>query len=123
MRVSDCMIGGVRCIDPDETLEQAARAMAEIKADTLPVGKNDRLVGMITVRDIAIHCIVQVRPSDTKVGDVMSSEFLFCFDDDDAEGVFNKMAEARLRCIPVLNREKGLVGMISISDLTRARTR
>lgn len=123
MWVSDCMTGAARFIDREETLEQVARMMVEIKVDALPVGENDRLVGIITDRDIAIHCIVQGHPSDTKVGDVMSSEFLCCFDDDDAEGMLDKMAEARLHCIPVLNRGNELVGMISISDLARARTR
>jgi CBS domain-containing protein len=117
------MIRGARFIDPEVTLEQAARVMTEIKADALPVGENDRPVGIITDRDIAIHCVVQGHPSDTKIGDVMSPAFFCCFDDDDTETVLGKMAETRLRCVPVLNREKRLVGMISISDLARARTR
>ncbi len=117
MRVGDCTIRSTRFIDPDETLEQAARTMTEINADVLPVGENGHLVGVITDRDIAISCVVQARPSDTKVRDVMSSEVLSCFDDDDVEDVLNRMAEARHHAVPVLNGDEGLVGMISICDL------
>jgi CBS domain-containing protein len=117
MQVSKCMTRDVRIVDPDETLEQAARARAEIDSGILPVGENDRLVGMVTDRDIAIRGVGHGRSPDAKVREVMSAEVLYCFDDDDAEDVLNNMAETQVRRMPVLNRDKRLVGVVSISDL------
>lgn len=117
MKINECMTREVRIVDPDETLEEAALAMAEIDAGILPVGKDDRLVGMITDRDIAIRGVAQGRPPDAKVASVMSAEILYCFSDDDTEDVLNNMAEIQVRRLPVLDREKRLVGIVSISDL------
>jgi CBS domain-containing protein len=117
MRISECMTRDVRIVDPDETLEQAALAMAEIDAGILPVGRNDRLVGIITDRDIAIRGVAQGRGPSAKVGDVMSPEILYCFIDDDAGEVLDNLADIQVRRLPVLDREKRLVGIISISDL------
>jgi CBS domain-containing protein len=111
------MTRDVRIVDPDETLEQAALAMAEIDAGILPVGRNDRLVGMITDRDIAIRGVAQGRGPGAKVGDVMSPEVKYCFIDDDTENVLDDLAEIQVRRLPVLDRDKRLVGIISISDL------
>lgn len=117
MHVSECMTRDVRIVDPEETLVEAARAMAEIDAGILPVAQNDRLVGMVTDRDIAVRGVARGRAPDAKVRDVMTSEVLYCFDHDDAEDVLNNMAEIQVRRMPVLNRDKRLVGVISISDL------
>ena len=117
MRINECMTREVRIVDPDETLEQAARAMAEIDAGVLPVGENDRLIGIITDRDIAIRGAGKGRAPATKVRDVMSDEVLYCFQDDATEDVLNNMAEIQVRRLPVLDRDKRLVGIVSISDL------
>jgi CBS domain-containing protein len=117
MHISECMTRDVRIVDPDETLEEAALAMAEIDAGILPVGKDDRLVGMITDRDIAIRGVAQGRGPSAKVGEVMSPEILYCFIDDDAGEVLDNLADIQVRRLPVLDREKRLVGIISISDL------
>ncbi len=117
MLVGERMAAKVRIIHPDDTLEHAARAMAEMDADVLPVGENDRLVGMITDRDVAIRCIAQGLPPDTRVRDVMSTGVLYCFDDDDVEDVLDNMAETRMRCMAVLNRDKRLIGIITVGGL------
>ncbi len=117
MRISECMTRDVRIVDPDETLEQAALAMAEIDAGILPVGRNDRLVGIITDRDIAIRGVAHRREPGAKVGEVMSPQVKYCFIDDDIEDVLSNMADIQVRRLPVLDRDKRLVGIVSISDL------
>jgi CBS domain-containing protein len=117
MRIHECMTRDVRIVDPDESLAAAALAMAEIDAGILPVGKDDRLVGVITDRDIAIRGVAQGRGPDAKVGEVMSPEVKYCFLDDDAEDVLNNLAQIQVRRLPVLDHDKRLVGIVSIGDL------
>lgn len=83
MQVSECMTQDVRVANPAETLQQAARAMADIDAGFLPVGENDRLVGIITDRDIAIRAVGCGCAPDTRIRDVMSEEVKYCFEDDE----------------------------------------
>jgi CBS domain-containing protein len=116
MRVAECMSRDVRIASPDDTIQDAARAMAAIDAGVLPVGDDDRLVGMITDRDIAIRAVADGKGCDAKVRDVMSAEVRYCFDDDDSREVLQKMGEQQLRRMPVLNHDKRLVGIISLSD-------
>jgi CBS domain-containing protein len=117
MKVGDCMTRDVRLASPDETLREAARAMADLDAGVLPVSENDRLVGMITDRDIAIRAIAEGLGPDARVRDVMSKEIRYCFEDDDADDLLENMGEQQLRRMPVLNANKRLVGIISIGDL------
>jgi len=117
MRVNECMTRDVEIANPRETLRHAAQAMARIDAGALPVGENDRLVGMITDRDIAVRGVGKGRSPDATVGEVMSKEVKYCFEDDDADDVLRNMAELQVRRLPVLDREKRLVGIISLSDL------
>jgi len=117
MRVSECMTLQVRIANPDETLRDAAEMMAEADAGALPVGENDRLVGMITDRDIAIRGVAQGKGPETKVREVMSDEVLYCYEDETIEDVLRNMGDVRVRRLPVLNREKRLVGIISLGDL------
>lgn len=116
MRISECMTQDVRLVEPDETLEQAAQAMAEIDAGILPVGENGRLVGMVSDRDIAIRGVAQGRQPSAKVREVMSPEVCYCFIDDEAEDVLDNIAQIQVRRLPVLDRDKRLVGIVSISD-------
>ncbi|AJR26853.1 MULTISPECIES: CBS domain-containing protein [unclassified Sphingobium] len=117
MKVSECMTQDVRIVDPGETLQDAARTMAEIDAGFLPVGKNDRLVGIITDRDIAIRAVATGRSSNAKIGDVMSQEVRYCYADDTVEDILDNMAQQQLRRLPVVDRDKRLVGIVSITDL------
>ena len=118
MRVSECMSTDVKICAPDDTVQQAARTMREIDAGAIPVGENDRLVGMVTDRDIAIRAVADGRGPDTTVRDVMSKEIRFCFDDEDTEEVAEHMADLKIRRLPVLNRDKRLIGIISLGDLS-----
>ena len=119
MKVSKIMSRDVTLLNPDQTICVAASLMAEIDAGALPVGENDRLVGMITDRDIVIRAVAQGRSADTKVADVMSKEVLYCFDTDEIDDVARNMGKARVRRLPVVNRDKRLVGIVSLGDLAR----
>ena len=120
MKVRDIMTRDVRLLDPNQTIREAASLMAEVDAGALPVGENDRLVGMLTDRDIVIRAVAQGRPVDTKVGVVMSKEVLYCFDTDDLDDVSRNMGKAQVRRLPVVNADKRLVGIVSLGDLARS---
>jgi CBS domain-containing protein len=120
MRVSEAMTRDVYIADPDETIQQAAMAMAGIDAGALPVGEDDRLVGMITDRDIAIRGIAEGKGPNTKVRDVMTTEVRYCFDDQDIEDVTLNMGDIQVRRLPVVDRDKRLVGIVSLGDVAVA---
>ena len=119
MKVCDAMSRDVQVASPKQSIRDAAKMMAKIDAGVLPVGENDRLVGVITDRDIAIRAVAEGKAPTTKVGDVMSHEVLYCFDDQDLEDIAQNMAEMKVRRMPVVNRDKRLVGIISLGDLAR----
>jgi CBS domain-containing protein len=111
------MTRSVRVASPRQTIQEAARLMGEIDAGALPVGDDNRLVGMITDRDIALRAVGEGRGPDTQVGEVMSTDVKFCFDDEDTSHVCDNMGEQRLRRLPVVNRQKQLVGILSLGDI------
>ena len=117
MNVNSCMSTDVRVASPSESIREAARLMKEIDAGILPVGENDRIVGMITDRDIAVRAVAAGMGPDATVRDVMSQEVLYCYDDEGLDDVARQMRELQIRRMPVLNREKRLVGIISLGDL------
>src|SRR6185503_14358839 len=117
MKVSEAMTKDVRVASPDETIQQAARTMASLDAGVLPVGEKDHLVGMITDRDIAIRGIAQGKGPDAKVRDVMTVDVKYCFEDQDLKEITRNMADIQVRRLPVLNRDKRLVGILSLGDI------
>ena len=117
MQVRKAMSDDVRIANPNQSIRDAATLMAQIDAGVLPVGENDRLVGMITDRDIAVRAIALGKGPDTPIRDVMSEHVKYCFDDDDVDEVAQQMADIKVRRLPVLNRDKRLVGIVSIGDL------
>ena len=119
MKANTAMTRNVQLVAPDQTIRDAAQLMAEIDAGALPVGENDRLVGMITDRDIAIRAVAQGKSPDTKVRDVMTCEMLYCFDDQDLDEIARNMAKNQVRRLPVINHAKRLVGILSLGDLAR----
>ena len=124
MRVSEAMTREVRVATPGQSIRDVAKIMDEINAGSLPVGENDRLIGMITDRDIAIRAVAQGKGPDTPVREVMSSEkVLYCYEDDEVGSVANNMSEEQVRRLPVVNREKRLVGIISFGDVAQNETR
>ena len=119
MRVSEAMTRDVRVCTPGQSIRDAAKTMAEIDAGALPVGENDRLIGMITDRDIAVRAVAAGKGPDTPVREVMSSEVKYCFEDEEMERVAKNMGDIQLRRLPVVNRDKRLVGILSVGDLAR----
>ena len=117
MNVNSCMSTEVRLASPGQPIRDAARMMKEIDAGILPVGDNDRIVGMITDRDIAVRAVAEGQGPDTAVREVMSREVLYCYGDERLDDVARQMRELQVRRMPVLNREKRLVGIISIGDI------
>ncbi len=119
MRVSEAMTREVRVANPTQTIRDVARIMAEIDAGAVPVGENDRLVGMITDRDIAIRAVAEGKGPDTPVRDIMSKDIKYCYDDEDLEHVAENMGELQVRRLPVVNRDKRLVGIVALGDVAR----
>jgi CBS domain-containing protein len=120
MKVRECMSHDVRVANPAQTIAEAARMMSECDSGILPVGENDRLVGMITDRDIAIRAVAKKLGPDTPVRDVMSKDkVLYCYEEDDIEDAAGNMADQQVRRLPVLNRDKRLVGIISLGDISK----
>jgi CBS domain-containing protein len=120
MKISECMSDAVEIASPDDPIRSVARTMREIDAGSMPVGENDRLVGMITDRDMAIRAVAEGLGPDTRVREIMSTDLRWCFDDEDVEDVAAQMAEYKVRRLPVLNRDRRLIGMVSLGDLSQA---
>ena len=117
MQIGEAMTNDVRTIKPSQSIREAARLMAQIDCGVLPVGDDDRLVGMITDRDIAIRAVAQGKSPDTLVSDVMSKQVMYCFADEELEDVATNMADIQVRRLAVLDREKNLVGIVSLADI------
>jgi CBS domain-containing protein len=117
MKVSKFMTREVQLVTPTQTIRDAAQMMLDLDAGALPVQQDDRLVGMITDRDIACRAVAQGKSPETPVRDVMSSEVLYCFEDQEINDVARNMGEVKVRRLPVVNRDKRLVGIISLGDL------
>ena len=98
MQVKEIMTPDVEVARPDDTLETVARMMADLDVGVLPVGENDRLVGMITDRDITVRATAGCcDPSDTHVGDAMTPKILYCFEDQDVQEASRLMQENQVR--------------------------
>ncbi|MGE0827977.1 MAG: CBS domain-containing protein [Hyphomonadaceae bacterium] len=119
MQVCDAMTREVRTIGPDASLSDAARTMIESDVGLLPVAEGEHLVGMISDRDIAVRGVAKGLKPDAKVGEVMSHEVLYCFADEDVEEVCRNMAQNQVRRLPVLDRDKRLVGIVTLSELAQ----
>ena len=120
MKVSDAMTTDVQLCTPDESLRDAAEAMVTLNVGLLPVTDNERLVGMISDRDIAIRGVAMGFGPDSQVRNVMTEDVKYCFEDQDIEEVTQNMGEIQVRRLPVLNRDKRLVGIIALGDIARA---
>ena len=120
MKVSETMTCDVRIAAPDQTIAEAAKMMAASDCGALPVGENDRLIGMITDRDIAIRAVAAGKGPDSLVGDVMSKEICYCFADQDLGEITANMGDTKVRRLPVVDRHKRLVGIVSLGDIARA---
>lgn len=122
-KVSEVMTRDVQVASPSQTIADAAAAMAEGDIGSLPVADNDRLIGMITDRDIVVRAVARGRDAKTPVREVMTDHIRYCYDDQDVEEVAKNMAELSVRRLPVVNRDKRLVGVVALSNITHAGDR
>ena len=119
-RVADVMERDARIASPDDSVQQVARLMREEDTGILPVGEGDRLVGMVTDRDVAVRLVAEGRdPAQTKVRDVMTPDVRYVYEDEDIDHVAENMASQQIRRLPVMNRQKRLVGVVSIGDIAK----
>jgi CBS domain-containing protein len=117
MRVSEAMSRDVRVANPQQRISEAAKIMDEIDAGALPVGENDKLVGMITDRDIAIRAVAKGKGPETPVREVMTGDIKYCYDDEELDHVSRNMADLQVKRLPVVNRDKRLVGILALGDI------
>jgi CBS domain-containing protein len=117
MLVKQAMSNKVKMVKPDQSIRDAAKLMAACDCGCLPVEENDRLVGMITDRDIALRAVADGKSAKTAVRDVMSAEVKYCFDDQDLDEIARNMTSIKVRRLPVLNHDKRLVGILSLGDI------
>jgi CBS domain-containing protein len=117
MLVKEAMSRDVKTIAPDAQIQEAARIMLDMDVGALPVGENDQLVGMITDRDIAVRGVAAGKAPSSRVREVMSGEIMYCFEDEDTAHVAGNMGQEQVRRLPVVDRDKRLVGIIALADL------
>ncbi|HET6397734.1 MAG TPA: CBS domain-containing protein [Pseudoxanthomonas sp.] len=120
MKISEVMSTDVCVVHPENALREAARLMAERDVGSLPVGENDRLVGMLTDRDIAVRAVADGLGPDTPVREVMSPDVKYCYEDEDIDHVAANMAGLELRRLPVVDRDKRLVGIVSLGNFAQS---
>ena len=118
MQLREIMTRDVECVGPETTLREAAEKMRSLDVGPLPVCENDRLLGIVTDRDIVVRAIAQGRdPRTTTVREAMTEGIDYCFEDDDTADAARKMRERQIRRLVVLNGDKQLVGIVSLGDL------
>src|SRR5437899_10200557 len=116
--IRDVMTKRVEVVHPDDTLATAAQKMKSLDVGPMPVCDGERLVGMVTDRDITVRATAEGRdPKATKVRDVMTEQVFYAFEDQSIEEAAEMMQRAQIRRLVVLNRDKGLVGIVSLGDL------
>ncbi|HEX7369597.1 MAG TPA: CBS domain-containing protein [Rhodanobacteraceae bacterium] len=115
--VSDVMTENVYLVTPEQTIAEAALLMRDKDVGSVAVREGDRLVGMVTDRDIAVRAIAEGMDSGTAVREVMTEGIKYCFDDQEVDEVASNMADLEIRRLPVVNRDKRLVGFVALSNV------
>jgi len=116
MQIKDIMSRDVVLASPRETLCEVAQMMAARDIGFMPVGEGDKIVGMITDRDIVVRAVAERKGPDTPVSEVMTGDVKYCFDDEEVDHVVTNMGENQVRRMPVMNRDKRLVGIVTLAD-------
>lgn len=116
--VADVMTRGVRSMTPQDSVVLAAQAMDELNVGAIPVCEGDKVVGMVTDRDIVVRGVAQKSdPRTMKLSDVMSTDVRCAHEEDDVDDVLSQMAQTQIRRMPVLDRDEHLVGIVSLGDI------
>lgn len=123
MKISEVMTRNVRTVSPDHTAKDAASFMLSEDAGSMPVSDGDKLIGMITDRDIAVRGVAKGHGPDTLVRDIMTDEILCAREDEDIDAVVARMSDAQVRRIPVIDASEKLCGIVSLGDLSREADR
>jgi CBS domain-containing protein len=118
-KISEVMTRDIQIARPDQSIREAALTMARADIGSLPVGESDHLVGMITDRDIALRAVAEGLGPDTPVREVMTDNIKYCYEDEDVAHVAQNMAELQVRRLPVVNRDKRLVGIVALSNVAQ----
>jgi CBS domain-containing protein len=122
MKVREIMTANVECVSPDAGISELAAKMKSLDVGFLPVCENDRLIGTVTDRDIVLRGLAEGRDLHScKARDVMTSQIVYCFEEDDVDTVGARMQQGEVRRILILNQDKKLTGVVSIGDLSHAR--
>ena len=119
MKIREVMTPDIDVVAPGDTLTTAAQLMADLDFEALPVSDKNRLTGVITGRDIATRVVADgCDPKEVTVGTTMTRDALYCFENEPVNAVAQKMADWWVRRLPVVNRDKRLIGMVSLADVT-----
>lgn len=116
-RISEVMTRDVRVLSPEDTLQRAAQAMDELNVGVVPVCDGDKLVGMLTDRDITVRAVAGGMDCASPIKDVMTEQVRWCFEDQQVDEVMQQMGDVQIRRMPVVDREQRLVGIVSLGDL------
>ena len=119
MKVSEVMTREVQTVRPDQPVQEAASFMLSADAGSIPVTDGERLIGMITDRDIAVRGIAKGYGPDTPVRELMTDDLVIARIDDDVEEVASRMSQAQVRRLPVIDQDERLCGIVSLGDLSR----
>jgi CBS domain-containing protein len=119
MKVSEVMTRDVQTVRPDQPVREAASFMLSADAGSIPVTDGDRLIGMITDRDIAVRGVAKGYGPDTPVRELMTNDIICARDNDDVDDIASKMSEAQVRRLPVIDQDERLCGIVSLGDLSR----
>ncbi len=118
--IAEVMTRDVQLAQPGETIREAAQVMARADVGSLPVSENDRLVGMVTDRDLALRAVAAGLGTDTPVREVMTADIKYCHDHEDVASVARNMAELGIRRLPVVDADKRLVGIVALSNIAQS---
>jgi CBS domain-containing protein len=116
-KISEVMTTTVKVVRPNDTVQSAARMMADTDVGAVPVCDGKKLQGMVTDRDITVRAVAEGRANDARVSEVMTRDVVWCTSDDDTQEVLQRMADAQVRRIPVVDPDKNLVGIVALGDL------
>ncbi|HET9428234.1 MAG TPA: CBS domain-containing protein [Allosphingosinicella sp.] len=121
MKIAECMSRDVQIVQPDQPIREAAQFMLRADAGSMPVCDGDRLIGMLTDRDITVRAVAEGRGPDSPVREAMTDHVDYCYDDDEIEDVAMRMSDSQVRRFPVISRQDNkLVGIVSLGDLSRS---
>ncbi|MEO8305626.1 MAG: CBS domain-containing protein [Betaproteobacteria bacterium] len=121
-KIKDVMSRDVKVINPDMSIMEAARSMGDGDFGMMPVGENDRMIGTISDRDIAIRAVADGKGPETKVREIMSEGIYWAYEDETIERAAELMSEHQVRRLPVVNRDKRLVGIVALGDFAVDRS-